>query len=145
MLVKTFCFLIFIFTSHHAVGEEDVASVIAERNQQWSDSFNAGDVESLSAIFGKDFIVLPPGSKAIVDRTALNKSLTADMSVLKDMKLETTTVKVVNEYAYEIGKAKYLVLDKDKTWMASEDDYLIVWRKDDGVWNYYVDVWWPSD
>ena len=123
--------------------EDDVATLIKARNQQWEEAFNKGDIEGLSSIFGEGFIVIPPGSNAIMNRKDLKESLKNDMKILKDIRLETISLKVVEDYAYEIGRASYRLKDDKGEWAVSIDDYLVVWRKDNNVWNYYLDVYWP--
>jgi len=122
-----------------------VADLIESRNQQWADAFNSGDVERLSSIFGERFIVLPPGSEAITDRNDLRSFLQQDMKSLSNLNLRTTSVTVVGNFAYETGEASYQMHEESGKLTRSIDDYLVVWRKDDGIWNYYVDLWWPQE
>lgn len=84
--------------------EEDVVTLIKVRNQQWEEAFNKGDVEGLSSIFGEGFIVIPPGSNAIMNRKDLKESLKNDMKILKDISLETISLKLLKIMHMKLGE-----------------------------------------
>jgi ketosteroid isomerase-like protein len=93
-------------------------------NRRFESAFNEGDAAGAAREFyARDARILPPGS--------------ATVQGVRQVQLSTRDLQPVGDTAYEIGQAT-LTLANGRHVMPR---YLIVWRKEGGVWRRYLDIW----
>ena len=117
----------------------DARSTIENANREFGAAFAAGDAAKLASFYGPDAQVFPPESEIVSGADniqALWKSMID--SGAKSMTLETLNVTTHGDVAIETGK--YALKDAS----ANEVDhgkYVVVWKKEKGVWKLYRDIW----
>jgi len=141
-LIIAVCFSIgFLFSSLSLA--EDVKSAIESRNKEWANAFNRGDIEFVLTIYDDGFSVYPSGGEPITSLSELKQSLIDFKKVAKNLFFETISVRVVNNYAYELGKSHYVIVKEDGSEIVPSEEYLVIWKKgSDGVWYYHMDAYW---
>lgn len=132
-----------ILSCQDVFSNDDVQAAIEARNKEWTDAFNRGDIQAVSAIYDEDFVAIPPASEPVTDRKEFESIIASYLSVAKNMKFTTLSLKVVGTYAYELGKSSYSLKSDEGEWSDAGDEYLVIWKKgEDGVWDYHIDAWW---
>jgi ketosteroid isomerase-like protein len=146
-MIRTFALILLALTNALAFADDNIRELIEARNKEWTDAANRGDVQAVVAIYDEGFLAIPPTSEPITDRAELEAAFGAILeSGMRDLHFETISLKVVGDHAYEIGRSTSQVRAEDGKWVDTGDDYLVVWKKDEqGVWNYHIDIWWPTD
>ena len=118
---------------------EDFNDSLKEANRVFTDAASRHDAIAIAALYHKDAKVLPPNSDFVSGRdaienfwrTTLSPSVTGftvhteDTEKEDDLGVETGT--------YEVKGPDNATLDKGK--------YVVVWKKDDGKWRIYRDIW----
>ena len=95
----------------------------------------------ISTWYTEDALIFPPnhacakGIEAI--KSFWTNSLTPDF---KDLRCEILELEVQNDTAYEIGKATNIFLEEGQL-INYIVTYLVVWKRQDGVWKIHVDIW----
>lgn len=125
---------------------DDVRTKIKARTAEYIALWSSGDHEGVLAMYDKGFSIAPQGSDLASDRDAFRQVLVTDVKEYDILKLETTTLKVHGNYAFEIGVDIYRAKGEEGDDAIEKEDYLFVWKKDDkGVWNIHVEIFWGAE
>ena len=109
----------------------------------WAVAYNAGDADTLTAMYWEDAVVQPPGAPAITGHAAIREFLASDSAATKAAGLtmnipEAGAVDVSGDLAYEAGT--YSVTDASGA-TVDTGKYIGVFLKKDGKWLYIRDTW----
>jgi uncharacterized protein (TIGR02246 family) len=122
-----------------------VRVAIDARNAEWMAAFRRGDTKAVAALYDDDATVIPGGAEPIRGRGAIESLFRNAQTTLKDVRLETTNLTIVGDYAYETGKSHQVIASPEGKMSAATDDYVVIWKRGkDGQWSYHVDLWWPA-
>jgi uncharacterized protein (TIGR02246 family) len=119
-----------------------IGRAVDAANRRFENAFNSGDAAGAAREFyARDARILPPGSETVQggDKIAAYwvAAATAPQTGVRRVQLSTLDLQLVGDAAYEIGRAT-LTLANGKS---VAPRYLIVWKKEDGVWRRYLDIW----
>jgi uncharacterized protein (TIGR02246 family) len=111
-------------------------------NRRFESAFNRGDAAGAAREFyARDARILPPGSATVqgVDRIAAYwaAAAAAPQTGVRQVQLSTRDLQPAGDAAYEIGQATLTLANGQRVMPR----YLIVWRKEGGVWRRYLDIW----
>jgi len=136
-----FAFLLFGCSSP-TTAQDDLMAAIQEREDAWSAAFNAGDADTLGAIYTADSVLIPPESDPVWGREGAVATLSGLFGVLLDLQLTADDVRAMgDDHAVEIGHGTFETMGEDGVRVAGRVDYVVVWEKgDDGVWYYSIDI-----
>ena len=113
--------------------------VIEANNARFTDSHVQGDQATIDAMFTKDAKCLPPGADPVIGRDAIaqltRQYLEGGVSEFR----ESTTDFYGNEELLIDQGTYVMVYGKDKT--RETGKYLNVWKKEEGVWKIYSNIW----
>ena len=122
-----------------AADEEAIRGV----NPTWFKAYNAGDVNSIVALYVEDAVLNPPGAPPARGHSAIREYLTKDVaaSTAGGITLNgdpTTDVGVSGDLGWEWGT--FTVKDKSGSTIDT-GKYLTVYGKKDGKWLIIRDIW----
>jgi ketosteroid isomerase-like protein len=101
-----------------------------------------GNYDALDRVYTADARILPPGADLIAGREAIKsfwKSAIAALNVASG-KLETVDARPAGDVIYEIGRATLITKDGGNAALK----YVVVWKQEDGVWKWHIDIWNPN-
>jgi ketosteroid isomerase-like protein len=108
----------------------------------WLNSYNAGDVEKMVAMYEEDAVLMPPHAGVARGRAEIRAFLTADTAGAKAAGIKLVpgaeTAGVVGDWGWEQGS--YTAVDASGATVDS-GSYLSVSRKTNGVWLYVRDIY----
>lgn len=108
----------------------------------WLESYNAGDVEKMVALYAEDAVLMPPHAPAAKGHAAIRAFLTADTAGAKAAGIKlvpgTATAGVVGDTGWESGT--YTATDASGATVDS-GSYLSVSHKSNGKWLYHRDTY----
>ena len=110
--------------------------------QQWVQAYNAGNADTIVAMYAEDGIMMPPDAPAKAGHAAMKEFLTSDMAASKEAGLSLSLSDSQEGMSGDMGwhSGKFAVNDKDgKTVMTGK--YVEVWKKQNGKWLMIRDIW----
>ena len=110
--------------------------------KSWFDSFNAGNVDVVVAVYADDVLVMPPGHAAITGKEATRAFLTTDIANVKAAGLVLEDGESTSGVSGELGwhSGSYTVKNASGE-VVDSGSYMEVWRKSNGKWLIIRDIW----
>jgi uncharacterized protein (TIGR02246 family) len=115
----------------------DVRAQITKLSDAWEKAYNAGDAAALTALYGKDAIVMPPNGDP-ASGAGIRTYFDGDVKGGAKNELTTEDVTEAGDYAVETGK--YVATTADGKHL-DHGKYVTVYKKADGGWKIYRDIW----
>ena len=116
----------------------DDKATIKALDDQFSAAASRGDATAVAALYASNATVLPPDN-SVVAGPAIRTFFAAMASAVDHVKLTATDVKRLSpDYIREIGVSTFTTKG-DKPTVVSVS-YVVVWRKVDGVWKLWTDI-----
>lgn len=121
---------------------QEAASAIERQAKAFTDAFNSGKVELLSAMYAETAMVLPPNTDMITGRAAIeNYWQGAVKDGLRNLVLNTVTIEDHGRVATEVGRFAVEVPNGESGMKKVEGKYVTVWKKTDDGWKLTTDIW----
>ena len=119
-----------------------LGAAVDAANRRFENTYNSGDAAGAAREFyAKDARILPPGSETVQGREKIAAywaaAATAPETGVRRLQLATLDLQPIGDAAYEIGRATLTLANGQRV----TPRYLIVWKKEDGVWRRYLDTW----
>jgi uncharacterized protein (TIGR02246 family) len=116
----------------------EIHKAILAAEQVFVAAYNRGDAPGLAALYTRDGQIMPPNSDVVKGPRAL-EALFRSFWEAGDtvMKLETVEAEGFGDTAYEVGR--YMLSGKAGK-VTDQGKYIVVWRKEDGQWKLYRDI-----
>lgn len=113
--------------------------IIEEKNSQFTKAHITGDTAFLNNIFTQDAKAFPPNSDVVVGRPAIAAANLEYINLgIKEFREETTAFYGNEDYLIDEG-TYYFRYGKDNT--IDKGKYLNVWKKEDGDWKMFTNMW----
>jgi ketosteroid isomerase-like protein len=99
--------------------------------------------EALDSVYTRDARILPPNGEMISGRESIKNFWKSALDALNitAVTLETVDFEPLGDTAWEIGRG---VLHFGANAPALNAKYVVVWKKEDGLWKWHVDIWNPN-
>jgi ketosteroid isomerase-like protein len=126
-------------TTTGAAYTPDLHAGIAEANRRFEATFASDPARAAREVYTRDARVMPPGATTVLGRDAAEQfwaGAAAQMGI-KEVALQTVELQPHGDEAYEIGRA-VLTLAAGQQATAK---YVVIWRREDGRWQWHVDIW----
>jgi len=110
--------------------------------QQWIAAYNAGDAETIVALYDEDAMVMPPDAKPVKGHAAIREFLAGD---IKNSKAAGITLRIDSDSAGSSGdvgwhSGTFSVVDKDGKAIGT-GKFVEVLQMKDGKWLLIRDIW----
>jgi len=132
------------YTAPPASGSDPTAlsREVDAANRRFEKAFNSGDAAGAAREFyARDARILPPGSETVQGGGKIAAywaaAATAPQTGVRRVQLSTLDLQPFGDAAYEIGRATLTLANGQRV----TPRYLIVWKKEDGAWRRYLDIW----
>ncbi len=115
----------------------DSAEAIMALEREWSDRFQAKDVDWIAELHWGDARQLPFGAPAVVGAEAIRAAwqTMADTEGLV-LNWEPAFANVSGDLAYDVGKGVFTTPDG----ITRPAKYVVIWERRDGEWKVVVDI-----
>ena len=108
--------------------------------RKFEEAFNAGDPRrAVREAYADDARLLPPGAPLIMGREHIAEfwhTARAQMRIDR-VKIKTVELDVRGDWAHEIGQAALFLAGGQEVVCK----YVLVWKKVDGAWRWFIDIW----
>ncbi|WP_299125371.1 DUF4440 domain-containing protein [uncultured Winogradskyella sp.] len=123
-------------------GNSSDLEVINKNISAFSQAYMDGDIAGLVNMYTDDGMIFPNNRKIMVGKTDLLSYWTIPEGVtILHHKVTPTEIHIENETAYDYGYYEGKTLTKDKKEVSWQGKYVIVWKKINGIWKIYLDIW----
>ena len=115
--------------------------IILKNVAAFSKAYMGGNIEKLSRFYTEDGKIFPNNTDIISGRDAIKKrwTLPEDVSI-KYHKVTPLEIKIIGDFAYDYGYYEGSSVSQ-KGESPFKGKYVIVWKKIDGDWKMYLDIW----
>ncbi|GAB5565656.1 MAG: hypothetical protein Wins2KO_27190 [Winogradskyella sp.] len=122
--------------------EKSDLDIIKENSVKFSEAYMDGDVDTLVSIYTDDGMIFPNNRKILGGKKLLESywTLPDDVKTLHH-KVTAEEIIIENDTAYDYGYYEGKTLTKDNKEVSWQGKYVIVWKKIDGDWKIYLDIW----
>ena len=108
----------------------------------FSKAVMASDYQAIGDAYTVDAKIFPNGPDIIEGRDAIKKYWTLpEGRSTKYHKINPVEIKITGNEAYDYGYYEGTTLFDDGKESSWRGKYVIIWRKEDGDWKIYLDIW----
>jgi len=143
VLISLSLFLIYapVFAQTYSGNKEDINKILANI-EEFSTHYMNENYDKLAAAYTLDGKILPPGTNIIEGREAIKKRWTLPEDVdIPHHEINPIEIKIVGNHAYDVGYYEGKSKRPDGSISDFKGKYVIVWKKTDGDWKIYLDIW----
>lgn len=125
-----------------ASGADPAREAIEGANRVFLAAFVAGDPAKMASIYATDAVVFPPGGERVNGREAIAQFWQGFLkNGFKNLVLNTLEVESQGDLAYESGEFSFDVPEKGGKLAKAAGKYVVVWKRLQGGWQIYRDIW----
>jgi len=116
----------------------DFKAAVLAAAKDFSAAIAAKDAPRVGLLYAKDAIAFPPNSEMVQGRQAIQDFWKGFMDGGFTAPIETVETETDGNLGFDVGK--YTIVDAaGKT--VDQGKYVVVWKKEDGSWKLYRDIW----
>lgn len=115
---------------------------ILEAAQNFSKAYMNGDFDAIAQSYTADAKIFPNNADIISGREAIKQRwmLGAGVKILHH-EIIPQEIKFFGDYAHDYGYFQGKTERKDGSTVAWKGKYVVVWKKENGDWKMYLDIW----
>jgi uncharacterized protein (TIGR02246 family) len=118
---------------------EDFKDAVKEGGRIFMDAATRHDAIAIAGLYHKDARVFPPNREVVKGREAIENFWRSEMTPsVKGFVVDTVDTDKEDDLGIETGT--YEVKGPDDATL-DKGKYVVVWKKDDGKWKMYRDIW----
>jgi len=116
--------------------------IINKNISAFSKAYMDGDIEGLVNMYTEDGKIFPNNRKIMSGKTDLLSywAIPEGVKILHH-KVTPSEIYIENNIAYDYGYYEGKTFTKDKEEVSWQGKYIIIWKKIDGEWKIYLDIW----
>lgn len=121
--------------------KKDIEAILANI-AQFSEYYMNGEYRKLAECYTTDGKIMPAGPEIIEGLDAIEErwTLPEDVKILRH-EIHPEEIRVIGDHAYDYGYYEGETLRPNGDKVSWRGKYVIVWRKVDGDWKIYLDIW----
>ena len=125
-----------------ALAADKVRDAVERGNRAFIAAYAAHDSAKIAALYAPDAAAFPPGAERANGRGAIRKVWQGAMDAgVTDVTVRTIDVVASGNLASETGEYALDVPGKDGKTVHVSGKYVVVWKRNGGVWQLYRDIW----
>ena len=117
---------------------KNVEDYIKKEGLNFGEEIRRGDSVALASHYASDAVVMPPNSEVVKGNNIVGLWAGALKMGVKDFKLTITDITGGGDLYVETGNYEMFGADNKSL---DQGKYLAVWKKDNGNWKMYRDIW----
>jgi uncharacterized protein (TIGR02246 family) len=122
------------------------STAIHQLGRQFSAAYVRGDAAAMADLYTADAVIFPERSEWIAGREAIRRywTLSPGRRITRHV-VTPNRIIVDGEHAYDYGSFEIAGERDGIAWGPSRGKYVVVWRRDKGIWRMHLDIWNSSD
>jgi uncharacterized protein (TIGR02246 family) len=131
-----------LLTALPALAAEDVRAAIEAANKGFEAAFARSDAPGVAALYTAQAQLLPAHSDVVTGAEAISRFWQAAFdSGATGVSLVTLEVEGYGDTAIEVGRLELRGADSQ---VLDQGKYIVIWKKEGGVWKLHRDIWTTS-
>ncbi len=118
--------------------DESVKAYIRKEASNWGEEVRRGDSTAMAAHYASDAMVMPSNSEPVKGNDILKFWGSVVRMGVKDLKLNITDISGTGDVYAETGTLELFGADNKSL---DKGKYVVVWKKENGHWKMYRDIW----
>ncbi|SMG28894.1 Ketosteroid isomerase homolog [Marivirga sericea] len=144
LLVSIFLiiFSVNLASSQTYIGKEKHIKKIVENTKKFSEYLNTNNYKMVGASYTDDAKIFPQEGEILEGKEAILKywTLLPGMKT-KNHKITQHEIRIVKNTGYDYGVYRGTTVNKNGEQSNWRGKYVIVWKKVNGDWKIYLDIW----
>jgi len=133
---------LFNANAQNFIGDKKDIDEITQKIAGFSEFVMTSDYDKIAAAYTHDGKIMPDGTKIIEGYEDIKKRWTLPEGVsIPYHKILPEEIKVIEDHAYDYGYYEGKTKRADGSEVSWKGKYVIVWRKEEGQWKIYLDIW----
>ncbi|HJZ13402.1 MAG TPA: SgcJ/EcaC family oxidoreductase [Acidobacteriota bacterium] len=117
---------------------EDFSAAVRVAQKDFPAAIASSDAAAVGSMYAQDAIAFPPNSDMVKGREAIQAFWKGFIDAKMTAQLEVVETESDGDIGVEVGK--YTIMDPaGKT--VDQGKYVVVWKKGEGGWKLYRDIW----
>lgn len=116
----------------------DFNAAVRTAVKDFQEALTSKDAARLGGLYAQDAIAFPPNADMLKGREAIQAFWKGLMDIGFTGQLETLETENQGDLGFEVGTYKILGADGK---MVDQGKYVVVYKKEDGAWKLYRDIW----
>jgi ketosteroid isomerase-like protein len=116
---------------------DEFRDAVEAGNRAFKAAFLKGDATAVGELYTVDAKVIAPGAEVANGRAAIAAFWKAASAGAKDVVLTTGVTEFDGDLGYEDGTVTLV----DASGKSSTSRYVVVWKREQGVWKLHRDIW----
>lgn len=117
---------------------DSVNAYIRNEALLWGEEVRRGDSTAMAAHYSSDAILMPSNSEPVKGKDIVGFWGAALRMGVKDLKLDITDISGGGDIYAETGNLELFGADNK---LLDKGKYVVVWKKENGKWKMYRDIW----
>lgn len=115
---------------------------IMEASRKFSESLMAADYQSLAEVYTEDGKIFPANSEILEGREAIAERfrMPPDQKVIAH-EITPEAINILGDHAFDYGYYSGKSQNSEGEIQPWKGKYVVVWKKTDGQWKMYLDIW----
>jgi ketosteroid isomerase-like protein len=123
-------------------GDSTEIQSILKHIDAFSQAYMNGDYDAIANAYTRDGKIMPAGTKIIEGRTAIRERWVLPEGVTVPYhKIRPEEITILGDTAYDIGYYEGRTRRANGEESSWQGKYVIIWKKVEGDWKIYVDIW----
>ncbi len=122
-------------------GDKEDIQTILKNTEDFSKYVMASDYEMIEASYTNDAKIFPNNTKILEGEDIIKYWTLPEGISTSYHKITQTEITIVGDTAYDYGYYEGKTKHKDGRISSWKGKYVIVWKKIDGNWKMYLDIW----
>lgn len=128
--------------SQNFIGDQKDLKAIMKKAEDFSKAVMNGETEKLVNAYTEDAKLFPTNREILTGSDSLRAYWTfAEGSSISYHKLTPLEIKIVGNEAYDYGYFEGTSVFSDGSESSWQGKYVVIWRKVEGEWKMYLDIW----
>jgi len=128
--------------SQNFIDDKAEIDIILNNIDKFSEHVMSSNYEGISSSYTADGKIMPSGPEIIEGREDIKARWTLPEGVaITYHKIMPEEIKIIGDHAYDYGYYEGTTKRKDDSEVSWKGKYVIVWKKIDGDWLIYLDIW----
>lgn len=124
------------------MGDSTEIKVLLGVMDEFSQAVMRSDYKAVADLYSEDAHIFPTGEKIISKKEAIEAYWTRgrDAKIIYH-KIRPEEIRVMGNAAYDFGYYEGTTQNADGSKVSWKGKYVILWKKENGNWKMYVDIW----